>query len=123
MRRNTAIVVAVSVLALVVLFAVPVLAFLLGFGTMGMPMGGWTWGTVMHDGWFGGNAPIWFALLGVLSQLAFFAVLAGGVYLLYRAVTRDRTDPALEELRAAYARGDVDDDEYERRRNRLEEDR
>ncbi|MEF8851348.1 MAG: SHOCT domain-containing protein [Haloarculaceae archaeon] len=48
-------------------------------------------------------------------------------YLLYRAVAGTRTgtpaaDPAVEELRIAYARGEVDDEEYERRRERLQRD-
>jgi len=32
----------------------------------------------------------------------------------------DSSDPAVKELRAAYARGDLSDEEYERRRDRLE---
>jgi putative membrane protein len=127
MQRNTRLALALGALALIVLFAAPLLAFALGFGgmgagTWGLPMDGWTWGTPMHDGGVGSNAPVWFALVGVASQLAFFALLAAGGYLLYRAVTRDGTDPALDELRTAYARGDIDDDEYERRKTRLQND-
>ena len=118
MQRNTTIVV-VAALALLALFAMPLAMF--AFAPAG-GMGGWTWGTPMHDGWGGmtGDAPVWFALFGVVSQLAFFVLLGAGAYLLYRAFARDSTDPALEELRQAYARGDIDDDEYDRRRDRLE---
>jgi len=120
MRRNTTIVV-VAALALLALFAMPLVTF--AFAPAGT-MGGWTWGTSMHGGWGGmtGDAPVWFALFGIVSQLAFFVLLGVGAYLLYRAVAADSTDPALEELRRAYARGDIDDDEYDRRRNRLEND-
>ena len=123
MNRNTAI--ALGVAALVVLFATPVLAFVLGFGGMGgaawrMPMDGPMWGNGTHDGT--GTLPVWFALVGLLSQLAFVALLATAAYLIYRAIAGDDGDRALEELRAAYARGDIDDDEYERRKDHLQED-
>jgi putative membrane protein len=84
-----------------------------------MPTDGWS--TPMHDGGTNGTLPVWFALLGVVSQLACFAALGVGASLVYRAIARDSTDPALEALRKAYARGDIDD-ECERRRNRLGED-
>ncbi|MFC6955025.1 SHOCT domain-containing protein [Halorubellus litoreus] len=123
MHRNTKLALAVGGLALLVLFAAPLLAFALGGmggGMWGMPMDGWMWGGGMHDGRFDGTLPVWFALVGIASQLAFVALVVAGGYLLYRAVTRDQHDRALDELRAAYARGDLDDDEYERRKDRLE---
>jgi putative membrane protein len=47
-------------------------------------------------------------------------VLAVGV----RALDAGRArDDAIEELRRAYARGEIDDEEFERRRTRLEADR
>ncbi|WP_323677378.1 SHOCT domain-containing protein [Halorubellus sp. PRR65] len=125
MRRNSKIALGIGVVALVVLFVAPLVAFALGFGgmgggTWGMPMDGQMWGGPMHDGT--GTLPVWFALVGIASQLAFVALLGAGGYLLYRVVAGGRTDPALAELRAAYARGDIDDDEYERRKDRLEDD-
>jgi putative membrane protein len=119
MQRTTTIIVAAA-LAVLVLVAIPALAFAIGLA--GMPMPGSSWSAPMHDGGFQMTTPIWFAVLGVLSQFAFFALFAAGAYVLYRAVTRDSSDTALEELRRAYARGDVDDDEYERRRERLTDD-
>jgi putative membrane protein len=125
MNRNTKIALVVAALALGVLVAAPVLAFALGVGGMtgsawGMPLDGWMGTGPMHDPT--GTLPVWFALVGLLSQFAFVALLAAGAYLLYRAVASDDGDRALEELRAAYARGDIDDDEYERRKDRLQED-
>jgi putative membrane protein len=93
-----------------------------GFGMMGAgPMG------MGHDGMWGsgGSTPGWWPLVGLLMQLLFLAAVVGLGYLLYRAVVGTRTgaaveDPALEELRLAYARGEFDEEEYERRRDRLE---
>jgi len=105
----------------------------MGFGMMGTgPMGG-----MGHDGMWGsgGGVPGWWPLVGLLLQLAFLAAVVGLGYLLYRAVAGSETDtatevrsgatagdPAIEELRLAYARGEFDEDEYERRRERLQRD-
>lgn len=100
-----------------VLVVVP--AFPMGFGMMGPgPMMGGTWSGGM---WGAGGASGWM-LGGVVMWLFIPVLVVGVVYLGYRAVTtRDEaTDPALEELRAVYARGEVSDEEYERRRTRLE---
>jgi putative membrane protein len=113
-------------IVLVLIGALVVLpALFMGFGMMGAgPMGG-----MGHDGMWGsgGGAPGWWPLAGILLQLAFLAAVVGLGYLLYRAVAGTGTggvtgaeDPAIEELRLAYARGDLDEDEYERRRERLQ---
>jgi len=129
-------------IVLLVLGALVVLpALFMGFGMMGAgPMGG-----MGHDGMWGsgGGAPGWWPLAGLLMQLAFLAAVVGLGYLLYRAVAGTGTetgagaatgvgaetaagaatdDPAIEELRLAYARGDLDEEEYERRRERLQRD-
>ncbi len=107
-------------LATIVLVAIAVLVVLpmafMGFGMMGFgPMMGGTWG---H-----GTVPGWLPLVAVLMQLLFVAAVVGGGYLLYRAIAGgDDTDRALEELRLAYARGDLSDEEYEQRRDALERD-
>ncbi|MHB9286926.1 SHOCT domain-containing protein [Halobacteriales archaeon Cl-PHB] len=79
-----------------------------------MPMMGWWWG----DGMAGGFSPLW----GLGMMLAWLLVILGVGYLLYRGLG-DRadagTDPALEELRLAYARGDLTDEEFEERQARL----
>ncbi|MFC7175636.1 SHOCT domain-containing protein [Halosegnis marinus] len=111
----------VALAGLAVLVLVPVLGVGL-FGSGGMMAGGTggMMGGYMYDG--GTGSLWWMAVLGVLSPLAFFAVLGAGGALVYRVVTDDGgEDPALAELRAAYARGDLSDEEFERRRERLEE--
>ncbi|MDF9747271.1 SHOCT domain-containing protein [Natrinema salsiterrestre] len=110
-------------IVLVTLGALVVLPMLfMGVGLIGFgPMMGGMWG---HGAWDGGTAPGWMPLVAVLMQLLFVAAVVGGGYFLYRSVTgADDSDRALEELRLAYARGDLDDDEYEQRRNTLERDR
>lgn len=104
--------------ALAVFILLPIL--FMGGGMMGFmgfgPMMGGHWGM-----WADGTTPGWMFVVSALMQLAFLALVVGGIYLVYRAVTRDGDeDAALAELRLAYARGDLDDDEYERRRAVLE---
>lgn len=81
-----------------------------------MPMmGAWGWGHV----WDGTGATWMWLLMWVVP----LAVVVGLGYLLYGAVRRSRgreTDPAIEELRLAYARGDLSDEEFEQRRDRLQ---
>ncbi|MFC4541651.1 SHOCT domain-containing protein [Halosolutus amylolyticus] len=86
---------------------------MMGFGPM---MGGWS-----HM-WGDGSVPGWMPFVGVLMQLLFLAALVGLGYLLVRAIagTDERSDRALEELRLAYARGELSDEEYEQRRDALE---
>nr|WP_254282082.1 SHOCT domain-containing protein [Haloarcula salina] len=109
--------------ALVVL---PLLAMGLGMLGGGMYGGGMWGGGHMWDGQMGpggGTASGWMFLVGVLMQVLFLAVLVGVGYLLYRGVTgaaNGGRDDAIAELRRAYARGELDDEEFERRRERLE---
>lgn len=96
--------------------------FFMGFGMMGFgPMMGGMWGGRM---WGDGTMPGWMFIIGIVMQLLFLAALVGGGYLLYRTVTSSESDSdqALEELRLAYARGELTDDEYEQRRETLERD-
>jgi putative membrane protein len=106
-----------ALVAALILFPV----FAMGFGMMGTgPMMGGMWGDHM---WGGGEASGWMLLISVGMQLLFLAIILGAIYFGYRAVTTQdgSSDPALEELRMAYARGDLSDEEYERRRERLED--
>ncbi|MDT3437186.1 SHOCT domain-containing protein [Haloarcula sp. 1CSR25-25] len=95
----------------------------MGFGVMGFGsmMGGGMWGNGM---WGGGTMSGWMVFAGLVMQLLFLAALVGGGYLVYRAVvdTESGSDKALEELQLAYARGELTDDEYEKRRATLERD-
>ena len=96
--------------------------FFMGFGMMGSgPMMRGLWDGHM---WGDGTMSGWLFLVGLVMQLLFLGVLVGGGYLTYRALAgseRD-SDPAVEELRLAYARGDLTDEEYEQRREALERD-
>lgn len=108
---------------LAVLLVVPTL--FVGFGMMGFgPMmgTGGMWGGGMM--WGDGSVPAWVPLFGAVMQLLFLLLLVGLGYLVYRAVAgpAGASDRALEELRLAYARGDLSDEEYETRREALERD-
>lgn len=87
--------------------------FTMGFGGM---MG---YGGMM--GQYGGTGG-WWPFVGMLVPLIFLLILLGGGYLVFRGMSETQTsrDPAMEELRTAYARGDLTDEEFEARRNRLE---
>lgn len=64
-------------------------------------------------------SPLW----GIGMMLVGLLVLLGIGYVLYRAVTRDTfsgNDSALKELRLAYARGDLSQEEFEQRRDDLQ---
>lgn len=105
---------------LLVLLGVVVLwpIVMMGFGGM-MGYGGMGFGGMMN-GPYGGSGG--FGVLGIVLQLAFLLVLLGGGYLLVRRILDQQQshDTALEELRVAYARGDLSDEEFERRRETLE---
>ena len=103
------------VLAVIVLF--PLLMMVSAMPMMGMM--GWWWG---GGGPGMGVSPIW----GIGMMLLFLVVLLGVGYFLYRGLVGGSVlehDRALEELRTAYARGDLTGDEFEERRQRLESDR
>jgi putative membrane protein len=64
--------------------------------------------------------------IGIIMWLGFLLLILGGGYLVYKAIvgsTSQAPDAALEELRIAYARGDLSDEEFEQRRDRLQEER
>ncbi len=107
--------VVVIVLGLLVLF--PLLMMVFAMPMMGMM--GWWWG----DGMAGGLSPLW----GLGMMLVWLVVLLGIGYLLYRGLVGGMqagaiSDPAVEELRLAYARGDLSDEEFEERRAKLKQD-
>lgn len=93
--------------------AILLLSPLLLMGFMVPMMGMW--------GGFGGPGvtPLW----GLLAMLVPLVVLLGAGYLAYRWLAGEggvKSDPALEELRMAYARGELSEEEFEKRRATLE---
>ncbi|WP_306061075.1 SHOCT domain-containing protein [Natronococcus wangiae] len=98
-------------LLLGVLIVLPLLTMGMGFGGM---MG---YGGMM--GWNGATSG-WWPLVGMFVPLVFLLVLLGGGYLILQRATANHSDPAMEELRKAYARGDLTDEEFQTRRDRLE---
>jgi len=91
--------------------------FLMGFG----PMMGGMWGSGM---WGNGTIPSWVFTIGIVTQILFLTALVGSGYLIYRTLAGSEhdSDQVLNELRLAYARGELTDDEYEQRREALERD-
>ncbi|WP_262174584.1 SHOCT domain-containing protein [Haloarcula laminariae] len=101
-------------LVLAVIVLLPVLMMVFAMPMMGMM--GWWW----NGGMAGGFSPLW----GIGMMLVWVLVLGGIGYLLYRAFagrteSLTTTDPALRELRIAYARGDLTEEEFEERRSKL----
>lgn len=106
---------------LLMMFAFPIMGSMSGQDgsyTSGMDGTGYS---PMMDG--GGIFAIW----GLGMMLIFLIVLLGAAYLFYRIIfVRGRVapkDPAVEELRQAYARGELTEEEYESRRKKLQGER
>lgn len=104
------------VLVVGVLLLAPLLMMVFMMPMMGMM--GWWWG----DGMMGGMSPLW----GIGMMLFWLVVLLGIGYALYRGVASgvgpaSKVDPALEELRMAYARGELTEEEFEERREQLQQ--
>ena len=105
---------------LIILAAIVLLAPLLMMAFM-MPMMGMM-------GWWGvdGAAPgTGVSMVGGLGMLLFCLVILLGIgYVLYRLFTSlwpSVENPALEELRLAYARGELSQEEFEQRRDDLQQ--
>mgnify|MGYP002762272960 CR=1 FL=1 len=103
----------VILLVLGALIVLPLLAMGMGFGGM-MGYGG------MMGGY--GTTGGWWPLVGMFVPLVFLLLVLGGGYLVFRRVTESQSsrNPAIEELRMAYARGDLTEEEFETRRHKLE---
>ncbi|MFC7070057.1 SHOCT domain-containing protein [Halobaculum lipolyticum] len=101
---------------LVLVLAAILLLPLLGMTMMLPMMGLWGWGHMAGTGTWGGSW-LWLGM-----WLVPLALLAAGGYAVYTALRRtadDAPDAAIRELRSAYARGDLSDEEFDRRRERL----
>jgi putative membrane protein len=104
---------------LILVLVILLLPFLMMIVAMPL-MGVWGWGHMWDSGMWNGTGATWMWFL--MSVVPVAIVLAVG-YLLYRLFRQPATrqaDPALEELRTAYARGEISDEEFEERRRRLE---
>lgn len=117
--------IALLLLGIALLVVLPML--FLGTGMVGPgPMMDGTWGdgTWGHGMWGTGAMTGWMLVVGLLMPLLFVAALVLFGALVYRASTDggSGSDPALAELRLAYARGELTDEEYDRRREALETD-
>mgnify|MGYP000501254602 CR=1 FL=1 len=103
----------ILLLILGAIIVLPLLAMGLGFGGM---MG--------YGGMMGqyGSTGGWWPFVGMLVPLVILFLLLGGGYLVFRRTSEAQTshDSAIEELRMAYARGDLTDEEFEARREKLE---
>lgn len=111
--RTTDELVRIAVLVVAVLLLAPLLMMAFMMPMVGL-MGGWG-GGVMD-----GASPLW----GLGTMLVWLVVLVGVVYLVYRAFAGGTaldgdTDRAMEELRVAYARGELSEEEFEQRRRNL----
>ena len=99
---------------------VGVLGVVVGSGLVSAHPGTNDWWTHMGSGgWMGGTLGWLWMLIWMLIPIA---LIVGLVYLLRpRATTSETegTDHALEALREQYARGEIDDEEYETRLMRL----
>lgn len=98
-------------LVLAVLLLVPFLMMVLMMPMMGLMGGMWGTGTMMP--------PVW----GLGMMVVVVLVLLGVEYALYQAFTSTvvSRDPVLEELRLAYARGDLSQEEFEQRQADLQQ--
>ena len=101
-----------AMLVVLLLFAIPMLMMIVMMPVMAVV--GWE----VHTDWHGsGSTWAWAAMMVVPVLLVF-----GLGYLFYRTVSADnqqKTESVLEELRIAYARGELTDEEFETRHNRL----
>ncbi|USZ72266.1 SHOCT domain-containing protein [Natronosalvus halobius] len=104
---------------LIVIAAFLILPFLMMVVMMPM-MGLWGWDHMWTGSTWDGTGATWMWLL--MSVVPLLVILGFG-YLLYSVIRQSSTqqsDTALLELRTAYARGDISNEEFEERRERLQ---
>ena len=99
------------IIALAIIFLLPLVLMVVLMPMMMVMMGGMDVNGTMT------MSPIW----GIVMMVGGLAILLGLAYGLYRILGESVTEePALEELRMAYARGDISQEEYEQRKDDLE---
>lgn len=95
------------------IFVIPMLMMLIMVPSFGMWDGAHMWnGTGIGWMW----PLMWIVVLGVVLAIGY------GVYRGGTSSSAKRIDPALEELRSAYARGELSTEEFEERKERLQAD-
>ncbi|WP_435158575.1 SHOCT domain-containing protein [Haladaptatus sp. DFWS20] len=105
----------IGLIVLAIILLSPMLMMVFAMPMMGMM--GW-WGGGMFGGRF---SPLW----GIGMLLVWLVIIVGIGYFFYRGLVGRGTtghtgDPALEELRTAYARGELSEEEYVERHERLQ---
>ncbi|QGN06450.1 SHOCT domain-containing protein [Halorhabdus sp. CBA1104] len=89
-----------------------------------LTMGGGFGGMAGHGGMMDGYASTggWWALVGMFVRLAVLLAVLGGGYVFFHRMTESQAsrNPPMEELRMAYARGEISEDAFEERRTKLE---
>lgn len=121
MSTNDSLARTILVVAVVVLL-VPFLVMSLAMPMMGLWGGGHMWGGPMWDGGAVGGTTPWMLLLMWLPLLLLVLGLGALAYWSLRRSGGRESDAAIAELRMAYARGELSDEEFEDRRDRLRRD-
>ncbi|KYH24858.1 hypothetical protein HAPAU_32350 [Halalkalicoccus paucihalophilus] len=98
-----------------IILLVPLLMMVL-FMPMMWGMGMWgqmgQWGGLSGMGWMG--LLMWFFLLLIIIGTSYI------IYKIFLETNDQDTDPALRELRISYARGELSEEEFEQRHERLQ---
>lgn len=121
MSTNNSLARTILIVAVVVLL-VPFLVMSLAMPMMGLWGGGHMWGGPMWDGGVVGGTTPWMLLLMWLPLLLLVLGAGALAYWLLRRSDGRESDAAIAELRMAYARGELSDEEFEDRRDRLQRD-
>ena len=108
-----------DLLRIVLVVVLAVLAFPLVMMVLAVPFAGGMHGGGDPGMWGTGGTGLGWLVVTIPSVLLLLVLGYAG----YRLLGRSGTDPAIAELRRAYARGELTDEEYEARRERLEADR
>jgi putative membrane protein len=115
MPANDSLIRTILILVAVILL-LPLFMMVLAMPLMGL----WGWTHMGGSGAWNGAGATWMWIFMSVVPAAVLLVIGYLLYSVIRQPTTRRSDPALEELRTAYARGDISDEEFEERRKRLE---
>ncbi|OVE82859.1 SHOCT domain-containing protein [Natronolimnobius baerhuensis] len=105
-------------IVIVAILLFPLLAMALMMPLMGIWGGGHMWNGM----WNGSDSGWMWLLMGIIPLIVLFGI-GSLLYSAVRQSNENQSDPAIQELRSAYARGELTEEEFEKRRERLERDR